>query len=81
MFAVRNYDGIIRTLYTVTIGYTREGHYYILNNQFVGLSGLYLATNAIVETIHNTFDGLMEKGRIEKIEVSRTFICGAFEEY
>lgn len=81
MFTIRNNDGITRTLYTVTIGYTREGHYYTLENHFIGLSGLHLATNAIIETIHNTFDGMMEKGYIEKVEVAETYICGQINKY
>ena len=80
MFTMKNYYGNERNLYTLKVGYTRDGRWYYLENVFIGLSGLHIAMNSLNNVIHN-HDNLMGKGYIHEIEIRETYVCGYSREY
>lgn len=82
MFTLKNANGINCTIYTLTIHYRTERHDYLkMESLFIGLEGLHTCMESCYEAIHDTYNGLIPKHYIEKVEVTETYICGTCYKY
>ena len=82
MFTLKNSNGINCTIYTLTIHYTTERYDYLtMESQFIGLCGLHTCLESCIDAIHDTYNGLLPKHYIEKVEVKKTYICGTCDKY
>lgn len=82
MFTLKNANGINCTIYTLTIHYKdNDGHWFSMDNHFIGLEGLHTCMESCFKAIHDTYNGLIPKHYIEKVEVTETYICGTCYKY